>query len=464
MNLEGHSHHSAGKPMIALIFMFVFSIPTLLQSQENLKIISGPMVTHADIRHVNIWLQVSGKGNIQVSYSPLNENSKERLSKIYVADSAHGFRVLMQIDSVEHGKTYTYAILLNGKNIQVKHPLEFHIPALWQWRSDPPNFKVALGSCFYVNEEQYDRPGKPYGGDYPIVANILTKKPELMLWLGDNVYLREADFGSKIGILRRYEHTRSLPELQSLLGSVHHYAIWDDHDFGPNDSDRGYILKHEARDVFKQFWGNPSYGNGKQEGIYTTFQWGDVQFFLLDNRFFRSPNKRISGDRTIIGEEQKQWLIDNLISSNATFKVIAMGGQFLNPLERFENYATYAKERQEIIDLIGKEHVSGVFFLSGDRHYSEMTELKPTISGPSYSLLDFTVSPLTSGVFTSRTDLDNNPLSIPGSAIYERNYGMLEFSGSANDRTVAFVLYNKEGKELWRMSRRSEEFGVQKKK
>ena len=93
-----------------------------------------------------------------------------------------------------------------------------------------------------------------------------------------------------------------------------------------------------------------------------------------------------------------------------------------------------------------------------------MTELKPTISGPSYSLLDFTVSPLTSGVFTSRTDLDNNPLSIPGSAIYERNYGMLEFSGSANDRTVAFVLYNKEGKELWRMSRRSEEFGVQKKK
>jgi alkaline phosphatase D len=245
---------------------------------------------------------------------------------------------------------------------------------------------------------------------------------------------------------------------------VHHYAIWDDHDYGPNDSDRGYVLKHESRNVFIQFWGNPSYGNGKQEGVYTTFQWGDVQFFLLDNRFFRSPNRRITGDRTILGEEQKQWLIDNLASSNATFKVIAMGGQFLNPLERFENYANYKAEQQEIIDLLGKESITGVFFLSGDRHYSEMSELQPIASGPRYPLLDFTVSPLTSGAFSSRTEQDINPLSLPGSAIYERNYGMLEFSGTSNDRSVTFILYDKYGKELWRLTKKSEELGVKKKK
>ncbi|MGA1308298.1 MAG: alkaline phosphatase D family protein, partial [Candidatus Kapaibacteriota bacterium] len=335
----------------------------------------------------------------------------------------------MYIDSLEQGKRYAYSLLINGKKVEIQYPLEFQIPALWQWRTDPPNFKVALGSCFYVNEEQFDRPGKPYGGDYSIMQNIPTKQPDLMLWLGDNVYLREADWGSKFGIIKRYEHTRALPELQPLLGSVHHYAIWDDHDFGPNDSDRGYVLKNEAREVFSEFWGNPTYGNGKKEGIYTTFQWGDVQFFLLDNRFFRSPNRRMTGDRTILGEEQKQWLIDNLASSNAIFKVIAMGGQFLNPIERFENYANYKAERQEIIDAIGKENISGIFFLSGDRHYSEMSELPISISGLRYPLLDFTVSPLTSGAFSSRTDQDKNPLSISGSEVFERNYGMLEFSG-----------------------------------
>lgn len=450
--------------MKALMSLFLFCIPVILFSQEHTRIISGPMVTHADIRQVNIWIQLSGKGNVQVSYSPLNESSKTKTSRVFMADSLNGYRMLMTIDSVEPGKRYGYAISINGNKENINHPLEFQIPSLWQWRSDPPNFKIALGSCFYVNEEQYDRPGKPYGGDYSIVSNIAQKKPDLMLWLGDNVYLREADYGSTYGITKRYEHTRAVPELQALLGSVHHYAIWDDHDYGPNDSDRGYVLKHEARDVFSQFWGNPSYGNGKQEGIYTTFQWGDVQFFLLDNRFFRSPNRRSTGDRTILGEEQKQWLIDNLASSNATFKVIAMGGQFLNPIERFENYANYKAERQEIIDLIGKENISGVFFLSGDRHYSEMSELSPAGNGPTYPLLDFTVSPLTSGAFTSRTDKDKNPLSIQGSEVYERNFGMLEFSGTANERSVTFILYDKSGKELWRMSRKSEELGVKKKK
>jgi alkaline phosphatase D len=450
--------------MKAIVALVLFFMPVILWCEGSAHIISGPMVTHADMRQVQIWVQLSGKGTVQVYYSPLDDSTKERKSRVYSADSGLGYRILMTIDSVDHGKRYAYSIYINGKKEEIQYPLEFQIPALWQWRSDPPNFTVALGSCFYVNEEQYDRPGKPYGGDYPIVNSIVQKKPDLMIWLGDNVYMREADYSSKIGIIRRYEHTRALPELQSLLGSVHHYAIWDDHDYGPNDSDRGYTLKHEARDVFKQFWGNPTYGNAKQEGIYTTFQWGDVQFFLLDNRFFRSPNKRITSDRTILGEEQKQWLIDNLVSSNATFKVIALGGQFLNPIERFENYANYKVEQQEIIETLAKESIPGVFFLSGDRHYSEMSELKTTASRLTYPLLDFTVSPLTSGTFTSKTDQDKNPLSVPGSEVYERNYGMLEFSGTSNDRSVTFILYDKSGKELWRMKRTSEELGVKKKK
>ena len=53
--------------MKALISLFLFCIPVILFSQENPRIISGPMVTHADIRQVNIWIQLSGKGNVQVS-------------------------------------------------------------------------------------------------------------------------------------------------------------------------------------------------------------------------------------------------------------------------------------------------------------------------------------------------------------------------------------------------------------
>jgi alkaline phosphatase D len=119
---------------------------------------------------------------------------------------------------------------------------------------------MAVGSCAYIGEAQYDRPGDPYGGDYQIFTNIHQDQPALMLWLGDNTYLREVDWHSRSGIQHRFTHTRSLSEMQPLLASTHHYAIWDDHDYGPNNSDRSFIFKDIVTDIFCDFWGNPTCG------------------------------------------------------------------------------------------------------------------------------------------------------------------------------------------------------------
>jgi alkaline phosphatase D len=77
-----------------------------------------------------------------------------------------------------------------------------------------------------------------------------------------------------------------------------------------------------------------------------------VDFILLDNRYYRTPNKLIAENKTILGEQQKQWLKDALVSSLSTFKVVAMGGQFLNDVGKYETYSNngFEKERQEIID------------------------------------------------------------------------------------------------------------------
>ena len=74
-------------------------------------------------------------------------------------------------------------------------------------------------------------------------------------------------------------------------------------------------------------------------GITSYFQWGDVDFFLLDNRYFRSPNYLTEGEKTILGKEQLEWLIDALVKSRAPFKMVAIGGQVLNTAEKYENYA-----------------------------------------------------------------------------------------------------------------------------
>src|SRR5207302_11210079 len=191
-------------------------------------------------------------------------------------------------DNVRPGTHYAYELLVNGTVAALGRPLRFETPPLWRWHTDPPDFTVALGSCAYINDAPCDRSGPPYGGEYEIFDAIAGTSPDLMLWIGDNVYLRECDWTSRTGILRRYTHSRHLPELQRLLGATNHVAIWDDHDYGPNDSDRGFVLKDASLEAFRLFWDNPSYGISGQSGITTTFEWGDVQLFLLDDRYFRA--------------------------------------------------------------------------------------------------------------------------------------------------------------------------------
>ena len=210
-----------------------------------------------------------------------------------------------------------------------------------------------------------------------------------MLWLGDNVYFREPD-DSRTGVYHRYTHDRSLSELQPLLGSVHHYAIWDDHDYGPNNSDRSFIYKDITLEAFKNFWANPTYGIPENKGITTQFKWADIDFFLMDNRYFRTPQNRKNIYKEILGNDQVQWLIDALLNSKAPFKVIALGGQFLNSEKIYENHINWEDEHKKILDLISKEKIEGVIFISGDRHFSEVSKMDRY---GAYPLYDFTVSP-----------------------------------------------------------------------
>ena len=86
---------------------------------------------------------------------------------------------------------YGYEVLINGQVFDVGQPLSFHTEALWQYREDPPTTTIALGSCAFINEAPYDKPGVPYGSNYEIFDTIASKDPDVMLWLGNNIYLRD---------------------------------------------------------------------------------------------------------------------------------------------------------------------------------------------------------------------------------------------------------------------------------
>ncbi|MBU2466886.1 MAG: alkaline phosphatase family protein, partial [Bacteroidetes bacterium] len=428
------------KNLKSLIFGSLLLIAISVSGQQAGLLQSGPMVGYADMQEVMLWVQTSKSAKVQFAYHEPGKEQNLMLTAEKTTSPEEAFTAKLIADKVEPGKTYIYRLLINGEFIKLPYPTQFETQEIWKWRGDAPDFSFLTGSCAYINQTEHDRPGDPYGGEYQIFENMAGHDTEFMLWLGDNVYLREPDWNTKTGIQNRYTHTRSIAEMQELLGSRSNYAIWDDHDYGPNNSDKGFINKHLTHEAFDLFWANPTTGVHGIEGAITAFQWADLDFFLLDNRWYRDANGLEKEDKTILGQKQLEWLFDNLLASQASFKIIALGGQFLSDVGLYETYSAngFNDERLKIIDFIKKHHLKNVVFITGDVHFSEVSKYAeadcPTI-------WDLTFSTMSAGPNKRGHEWDNS-FRVLGKVYTDRNFGLIKVSGPLSERKLEVYCYD----------------------
>jgi len=423
---------------LKIFLAFLFS---LVHFASFAQIASGPMLGYAEMTETMIWVQTTTAGEVEIKYWPIEDVKSIKSVSGHSLEKNELVNKLL-IAHLEPGRTYQYQILFNKKPVNFPYPLQFTTLPLWQHRTDAPDFTFATGSCNYINEERFDRPGRAFGSDSEIFNAIADKKPNLMLWLGDNTYLREPDWNTWKGIVHRYNHTRSHPKMQRLLASCNNYAIWDDHDFGPNDANGSFSHKQLTLDAFKLYWANPSYGLPHLPSIISQFRYNDADFFLLDNRFYRTASDLKTTEPQILGSEQIEWLIQALKYSKASFKFVAIGGQFLNTAKVFENYANYEKERAEIIRRLKEENLQNVIFLTGDRHHSELSMLDED----GFVLYDLTVSPLTAGTFNYE---EENFLRVEGTKYIYRNFATLSLTGDKQNRVLTIQLFSESGELIW---------------
>ncbi|MEY4702486.1 MAG: hypothetical protein RIR96_383 [Bacteroidota bacterium] len=448
------------KKNILLIFLYLTSaLLTSSQAQKNKKLISGPWAGNMELRTATVWLEVSSKvKKVNLKYKSTSSDNENIIE--YKGELGRDFNPLkMEIAGLEFNTTYQYEIWLDGEKIDLPFATRFTTKDLWQFRKPAPDFSFLAGSCNYTNETIFDRPGKPYGGDSSIYNTMASTPAQFNLWLGDNWYYREVDFSSVWGLKYRASYDRSRSVLQPLLASMPHYAIWDDHDFGPNDANQSFIFKQESRSVFKDYFLNPSCGqDGK--GTYTQFSFSDADFFLTDNRFFRSHENledSIDGkpnpQKAYFGNEQMDWLKNALLSSRATFKFIVSGNQVLNAQNPFESMRHYSHEYQSLLRFLKIHKINGVVFLTGDRHHGEVIRLDRE---QDYPLYDVTLSPLTSGVAKPHVSETNNPQRITNTLVEEQHFGKISISGPKNDRNLLVEFINKKGEVIsnWKINQK----------
>jgi len=300
--------------------------------------------------------------------------------------------------------------------------------------------RIAFGSCAKQDKEQ------------PIWDAVNALAPELFIFLGDNIYGDTHD----MSVLRaKYEQLGAQPGFRRLRERTPILAIWDDHDYGENDAGEEYPFKEESRQIFCDFWGEPADSPRRtRDGIYAAYVMGPagrrVQFLLPDLRFNRTPilKRDLLGTEyedwatalheagrpvfgpyernpepaaTMLGERQWQWL-EGQLAVPAELRVLCSSLQVIADFPGWEAWINYAHDHQRLVEAIRRQRADGLFCISGDTHYAELSRLDVNVP---YPLWDLT----SSGLTEVWPVLPPNALRV-GEAYREVNFGMIEIDWS----------------------------------
>ena len=215
-------------------------------------------------------------------------------------------------------------------------------------------FRMAITSCMKIGQPQ---------GSWNL---LLAEQPDFHLTVGDTHY---ADTTDPTVQLKHHVTYRRVKEFANVLRQVPTYAIWDDHDYGPNDSDGTAKGKEFSLAGWKQAWPNPASGTSDTPGAFFKFSRGDVDFFVVDGRYYRSPNGLPDDDKKRkLGDAQFEWLLNGLKNSKAKFKIIASGSVL--HYSKADGWRIFTFSRHRLFDAIKNHEISGVMYIGGDTHQS----------------------------------------------------------------------------------------------
>ena len=317
--------------------------------------IAGPITGDVRANEVTLWMYAPPKSKCTFSYRAEGSSKKNNKMGKLTALSNQAAKVPGQIfkstmNGLSPDTRYQYQVSIDGKT-DPKWKGSFKTAPV---EGTPTAFRLAITSCMLI--------GKPQGS-----WNILLEEqPDLHLTVGDTHY---ADTTNPTVQLEHHLTYRREKEFAKVLQQVPIYAIWDDHDFGPNNSDGTAKGKEFSLAGWKQAWPNPPSGTSDAPGAFFKFSRGDVDFFVVDGRYHRSPNGLPDNDKKrMLGDAQFAWLLEGLKNSKAKFKIIASGSVLDH--SKGDGWHIFSFSRHRLFDAIKKEKISGVMYIGGDIHKS----------------------------------------------------------------------------------------------
>lgn len=403
------------------------AVRDLVYRRHDADYVHGPMVGAITDSQAQFWVRTAGEASVQVEVEPSGGGEVVRSEAVQARES-RDYTAVAQVEGLSPDTSYAYRLHVDGR----EQPDEWTFQTFPE-EGEPTVFEIGFGACAGYTPWRERMWRRIASHDFPA-----------MLLLGDNVYIDRPERPS----LQQYCYYRrqSRPEFRTLTAETSIAAVWDDHDFGNNDSEGGRDpfepeWKVDAWRTFRNNWNNGAYGGGEEQpGVWHKVSIADVDVFLLDSRYYRTSED--ADAPSMLGPAQKQWLFEELRASTATFRLIASPVPFPDGAKpgdwgwRSDTWEGYPDEREEIFSFIEEEQIGGVVLLAGDRHRADVWKIE---RDEGYDLHEFVNGRLTNM---------HTHGSVEGS-LYSYNekphFGRLRFDTTQADPTITYDIINIEG-------------------
>ncbi|WP_442889373.1 alkaline phosphatase D family protein [Congregicoccus parvus] len=314
--------------------------------------ISGAVTTHS--AEVRVGVAPNGEPWSIVARQ-VGRGAGDVVTAAGVAAADESDVLVFRLDGLSAGAEYEYAVVEGSGSTGVA--------ATGRFRTFPDraaSFRFVFGSCART------------GSDHEVFSAIRAVDPMFFLHTGD-LHYENIPNDDPEAFRAAYRRVFTSPRQAALLRSVPLVYVWDDHDFGPNDSDRGSPGRSAARRVYRETIPHYplAFGSG-DEPISQAFSIGRARFVVTDLRSERSA----SGDadtahKTMFGDLQKEWFKREILAAHRSHAVVF----WVSPVSWIsragrggDNWGAYDTERQELARFFADNGVDNLVVLSGDAH------------------------------------------------------------------------------------------------
>jgi alkaline phosphatase D len=162
----------------------------------------------ADYASALLWIQAEQDGPVAVTWRARDGSERRTEMRVAAADDRVA---LVRLTDLAPGTEVPYAVEGDGE----RRGGTLRTQAYWRRPADARPLTIAIGSCFFLGDERPEWDDRGYGGGYEIFGAIARERPDLMVWMGDNLYFQAPDELDPAAMSARYRRQRGFGPLQA---------------------------------------------------------------------------------------------------------------------------------------------------------------------------------------------------------------------------------------------------------